>query len=342
MPGLSPTAIQDLVASTLRDLGPMRMTLNATDLRDFPVMQDMLKKDKVAFDGGIGIERSIWTERGNSVKQTKLHGEDSVSIVDVIKKVRAEWKYTTFSYAWERRELLHNRGNGKKILDLIKLRRNIAMLDLAHHWEDQFWTLADPADDEAINGLPFWVVKNATEGLNGGTPVGYSTAPGGLEHPKWKNHTFTYKAITKIDALAAMRRAGRATRFKSPISIQDFRSGTGARFKIFVNYNTVDEMEMLLEEQNDNLGTDLWKYDGSPTFRKSPIIAVDKLNADTTDPIYMLDMSQFYPVFLEGDYMTETEPTWLQGRHNTLVVNGDCTVNWLCNDRRVQAVGYRN
>lgn len=338
---LTPAAIKDLVQSTLADLGPMRMTLNATDLRDFPVMQDMLKKDKVAFDGGIAIERNIWTDRGNSAKQTSLHGEDTVSIVDTLKKIRAEWKYTTFSYAYERRNILMNRGSDKKLLDYIKHQRNIALLDLAHHWEDQFWTLANPADTEAINGLPFWVVKNATEGQNGGTPAGYSTPPGGLDHPKWKNQTFTFSVISKSDALAAMRRAGRNTKFKSPISIQDYRSGTGARYKIYVNYKTLDEMETLLEEQNDNLGTDLWKYDGAATFRKSPIIAVDKLNADTTDPIYMLDMSQFYPVFLEGDYMTETEPTWMQGRHNTLVVNGDCTVNWLCNDRRVQAVGYR-
>lgn len=334
--------ILDLAATTLKDQGRFKMTQLAQDLRDYTVMNDMLKKDKVKFDGGVAIQRNVMLNRGAAAKQVGLHGRDTVNIVDHMKTVSVPWKHTVVSYGWERREFLINKGSATKILDLVKTRRQASMLDLIEHWERQFWTLPTADDGLQINGCPYWVVKNSSNGFNGGTPSGYATPPGGLTHAKWQNYTFTYGKVNKGDCLKQLRTAARKTGFKSPIDITDYRQGNGARYRIFTNDAVLDEAENLLEEQNDNLGTDLWKYDGSPTFRKSPIKTVDILNEDTADPIYMLDMSQFYPVFLEGDWMTETAPKYLDGQHNTIVVFIDATVNWICNDRRRQVVGYRN
>lgn len=332
--------ILDLAATTLRDQGRFKMSSVAQDLRDYTVMSDMLKKDKVKFEGGNGIQRNVMVNRGGNAKQQGLHGRDTVNIVDHMKSVNIPWKHTVVSYGWERREFLINKG-ANKLLDLVKTRRASGMLDLYEHWERQFWQLPAADDGTNINGCPFWIVKNAVDGFNGGTPAGYATPPGGLDHAKWKNWTFTYGKVNKSDMLKKLRTAGRKTKFKSPIDINDYRQGNGARYKIFTNDNVLDECETLLEEQNDNLGTDLWKFDGAPTFRKSPIVSVDILNEDAQDPLYMLDMSQFYPVFLEGDWMVETPPKYLDGAHNTIVVFIDATVNWICNQRRFQTVGYR-
>jgi hypothetical protein len=79
------------------------------------------------------------------------------------------------------------------------------------------------------------------------------------------------------------------------------------------------------------------------TFRRNPIIWVPKLDesgltGQPTAPIYMLNFAWFYPVFLQGDYMRESEPAPAPHQHNTWQIHVDLTWNVLCTDRRSQAV----
>ena len=99
-------------------------------------------------------------------------------------------------------------------------------------------------------------------------------------------------------------------------------------------------IEDLGEAQNENLGKDIASMDGVMVFKRNPVIYVPKLddNTDQTDPVYMLNMSTFYPVCLKGDYLRETEPEKAPNQHNVFVIHVDLTWNVLCDDRRRNAL----
>ena len=185
-------------------------------------------------------------------------------------------------------------------------------------------------------------MKNATTGFNGGAASGFSTVAGldptTTKGERWKNYTAQYTNVTKDDLIKKMRTAHRKIQFKTPVDIPDFRRGNGAQYRIYTNESVLNEMELLGEAQNENIGRDIAYYDDSITFRKHAIVWVPKLDSDIQNPVYMLDMSQFYPVVMEGLYLRETDPKPAPLQHLTMVVHVDLKWNAMCVDRRAQAV----
>ncbi|MFW6033478.1 MAG: phage major capsid protein [Phycisphaeraceae bacterium] len=336
---LSDKEIQDLVTGTLDNLGRMKFQQIAQNLQDYEVMGRWLRKDRVAFDSGIGIKRTLMTKLPGSARHVGLYEEDELNVVDLLKSMVVPWRHATTNWAFERRETLENRGKAL-VVNVIKPRRAGAMIDLIEQLEDKAFTAPSEGNDVDPYGLPYWIVKNANEGFNGGTPSGHSTVAGVDldEVPKFKNYTAQYTDVSKSDLIKKMRTAYRKIRFKSPVSIPDFRRGKGDRYRIYVGESTISDMEDLGEAQNENLGRDLASMDGVMTFRRNPIIWIPKLDEDTTDPVYMTDHGTFYPVILKGDYLRETDPAKAAKQHNVFEVHVDLSYNYVCVDRRRNAV----
>jgi hypothetical protein len=183
-------------------------------------------------------------------------------------------------------------------------------------------------------------VKNATTGFNGGLPTGHTTVAGVdiSTYTTFKNYTAVYTNATRTDLIDKLRTAHRKVRFKSPINIQDYRGGKGDRYRLYVNESVISDLEDEGSAQNDNLGRDLAQLDNTMVFRNHPIIWVPKLDADTTNPIYMIDHSSFYPVCLKGDYLRESQAIQSPNQHNAFQFFVDLTYNIVCVDRRRQAV----
>jgi hypothetical protein len=72
-----------------------------------------------------------------------------------------------------------------------------------------------------------------------------------------------------------------------------------------------------------------------------PIIRVPKLDEATNDPMYLIDHSTFYPVVLKGDYLRESDPKQNEESHNAYSIHVDLTYNYVCLDRRRNAVMYK-
>jgi len=83
------------------------------------------------------------------------------------------------------------------------------------------------------------------------------------------------------------------------------------------------------------LGFDLWG--GDPLFNKIKIEYVPKLNADTDQPMYFIDLNTLYPVILKGDNFVRTKPQAVSEMHRVRAVFVDATFNFFCKDRRRQA-----
>lgn len=334
--------ILDLVAGTLKELGRLRFEQIAQALVDYEVMGRILKKDKIGFEGGIGISRNLMVTTSGAAKHVKLFDKDTVAIADVLKTITLPWRHTTTNYAYERRELAMNSGSAEKVVDIIKVRRTDGLLSLVEKMEEAFWNKpTDSTDDTKPFGVPYWIVKNASAGFNGGAPSGFPAGAGGLLHANWKNYTGTYTNVTKDDVITKLRTAFRKIGFKSPVNVQDYRTGKGERYRLYVTETTINALELLGEAQNENLGRDLASMDDQITFKRCPIIWVPYLDSDTQLPIYMIDFDSFQPVFLTGEFLREQGPHLAPEQHATYVVFIDTSWNVLCVDRRRQCVLYK-
>ena len=334
--------ISDLVASTLRDLGPMRFQQIAQNLQYYEVFSRWFKKDKVSFDSGVGIQRTLMNKLDEtSSKHVGLMDVDQVNIPDVLDQIQIPWRHVQTSWALiYQTDILMNRGKAL-ILNVVKPRRAAALLGLVEELEERAWGSAPSVSDKVLPfGVQYWVVENATTGFNGGVPSGHSTV-GGVsltDSPNFKNYTAQYTNVTKSDLIKKMRTGHRKIRFRSPVTIEDYRGSVGDRYRLYTNETVISAIEDLGEGQNENLGRDIASMDGTMTFRKNPIIWVPKLDERTDDPVYMLDHSTFYPVCLKGDYLRETEADKAPNQHNVFQMFLDLTYNYLCVDRRRNAV----
>lgn len=341
MPPLSADQIVDLVATTQKELGRMRWTDLATDLTEYEVLPRMLKKGKVKFQTGEGIQRNVMVDDSGAAKHVGLFNVDDVNVGDVMQQADVSWRHTTTNYAFDRREKGMNQGP-QQIVDLIKIRRADSMISLAKLLEETFWSKpADSTDKVTPFGLDYWMVRDASEGFNGGNPAGFSDGAGNLDsstYTRWANWTAQYADVTKADLVRKMRKAHRRTNFKSPVDIPDYREGKGQRFRIYVNEETIAGMEDLGEAQNENLGRDLASMDGSMAFRKNPIVYVPYLDDDSANPVYMVDWGVLFIYFLRGEYLREEKPKQASNQHNVFESHVDLTWNSLCVNRRRLAV----
>lgn len=338
--------VADHLIATLRELGWLHWSQIAQALTDYEMMQHMLKEDKLIIDSGSGIKRTLMDKTIGAARHKGAYDEDQGNIGDHLVELDVPWRHadTTWQVHFVH-DVLMNSGK-QMVNNVIMPRRAGAMIDLAAELEDKCWAAPAVGNDTEPYGIPYWLVKNATTGFNGGYPGSHTDIAGInlTNHPNFKNYTFKYTGVvTEADALRLMRAAHLAIRFKSPIGVPEFRGAKGQRYRIYVNDETYLQMEDVAMQRNDNLGTNLAaisSVDGVPTFKKHPIVNVPKLNADTQYPIYMLDRATIYPVVLEGDHLRETVRE-IPNKHNLTRTITELTYNFLCTDRRQNAVGYK-
>ncbi len=335
MPSIQADNLADLVATTLRDLGEMKITEIATDLQDHVAMRTLLKKDRVQLESGYGIQWDVMVTQSGAAKFVGLYASDNVNVSDVMTQANAPWRHSTTNYAFDDREMAMNRSP-RRIVDLLKIRRIDAMISMAELMEGAFWGWPSSTDTLTPYGVAYWVVKNATEGFNGDAQTGYSSTVGGLStttYPRWKNWTYQYTAVSRDDLIRHWRQAAVKTNFKPPVDgIPTFN--TGDKYGFYTNYAVLGQLEEALESQNEDLGNDIASKDGATVFRRVPVMYVPKLDADTTGPVYGLNWGVFKSYILRGWWLKETNISITPGQHTVASVHVDNTLNWICKDRR--------
>lgn len=357
--GVHASDIIDLVKGTLDDLGRPKFQQIAQNLQHYEVMGNWMKKGRVTFDDGRGIQKNLMTRLQNNAAHVGLLETDGAVLPNLMEQLRVDWRHaqTNWSFLYQT-DILMNRGKSL-IFNVIKPRRAAAMINLTEELEAKAWSAPEPDNVNDPWGVPYWVVYNSVTGFNGGYP-GTHTSLAGLnlatDAPKFKNYTANYTAVSKTDLIKAMRTAHRKTGWKSPVSIDDYRGSMGRDMRIYTDETTIAAFEDLGEAQNENLGRDLASIEtgggggrdvkdieGQLTFRKHPIIWVPQLDDTSvytaaTNPVYMIDHSTFSPVCLKGDFLRESEPEKVPNQHNAFRVFVDLTYNYLCIDRRRNAV----
>ena len=327
--------IADLVIGTLKELGRLRFQQIAQTLQDYEVMAHWLKEDRVIFDDGYGINRTLMLKYGTNAKHVGLFSKDDTNVTDHLATLTVPWVHLTKSWAFEHRETLMNRGKSL-VVNVIKPRRAGSMIAIAEELEEKAWSAPALADKHLPYGVMYWIVYNATTGFNGDVPSGHTTV-GGINpttFPNFKNYTANYTNVTKADLLVKLRSAFRLIHWKSPVSVKDFRGSQGERYRLYVNEATIVKIETVAEQQNENIGRDIAFYDGQTVFNKIPFRYVPGLDGKSGGPVFLIDHSVFHPAILRGDYLREGKPKEAFGQHNTFVVHVDLSYNYICVDRR--------
>lgn len=335
MPTLQADQIADLVALTLRELGRNKWTDISYDLQEHVALPKLLKKEKVGFGSGYGFQWNVNVTTSGSARMTGLYETDVRNATDTIVQGNVPWRHCTTNWVVDEREIKMNRSPAR-IVELVKVKRANSMIDLATLLEDQFWSApSDSSDNENMFGIPYWIVKSATEGFNGGNPSGFSAGAGAISsstYPNWANWTGDYTSVTQDDLVTSLRKAATYTKFKSPVQTPSYN--TGDRYGYYTNYEVLAPMERLLMAQNENLGNDLASKDGEVTFRRNKVTWVPKLDADTENPVYGINWGVFGFVFLEGEYLSESGQMRAPFQHKVLEYHTDLTLNSVCRDRR--------
>lgn len=339
---LRDTDIADMLTTTLHDLGRGRFHQIAQEIVEYIVLPRLLRKERIRIQSsGVGIKETLMTSTGGSARWVGLLEEDVLNFNDLLDSMTVNWCRLTDNMLWERRMLLENRGEAR-INDVIMPQRVAMMLRMADALEEGYFGAPDASDVKKPWGLKYWIVKNATTGFNGGVPSGFTTV-GGVslsDSPTFKNYTFQYTDVTKADLIKKLRTAHRQTNWRSPVKKPGMVSEFGERRQLFCNEETISAIEDVGESQNENLGRDIASMDDTIVFKKHPITYVPYLDADTTNPIYMNDLDSIVPFVLKGDYLRESDARVSPKQHNAFEVHVDLSINFICTNRRANAVCY--
>ncbi len=341
MPAIQATNLNDLVQTTLPFLNEPNYTEIATDVRRFTVFDRLVLKQKQV-KVGKSIQWDVMVNTTDTAQNVGLGGEDNLFIADTMIQGSADWRNTTANWSLIGQEIDMN-GEPARIVDLIKERRHSAMLALAVLMERNFWgPPVDITDNVTPWGVNTWIVKNATEGFNGGAPSGYTTI-GGINpttYARWKNWTFQYSAVTQDDFIAKLWKASEYTNFKSPINYPSTRTGTTEdEMAYYTNYALFASLKQILHSQNEDLGPDIDPFGTGLMYRGRNVEVIPFLDADTTNPFYGIDWSWFRIHVLRNWWMRQTRIPNYPGQHTIEANFLDSTYQWVLYNRRACFVG---
>lgn len=339
---LQATNIADLVATTINELNELKFTDISAPLQRYIAMSRLMKKHKVTFDAGPEVQWDLMTNDNGSAGFVGLYATDNVNVPDVMIQGKIPWRHITWNWAIERREIAMNRSP-RKIVDLVKTRRIAAFVSAVEKFENRFWRA--PASTDTINpfGVPYYIVKsNTTPGgdFTGTTPAGQTLVANisPTTYTRWRNWAFQYTAVTKDDMIRKWRKAAEFTDFDTPIEgMPTFN--TGDEYGFYTNWAVLGTVNELLEQQNDDLGTDISSMDGKAMFQRKVIERVPQLEEDTTNPLYGINWGEFKTMGLRGEWLNETNIPIQPGQHTVAATHTDCSFNWLCFNRRRHFVG---
>lgn len=352
---LTLTAIQDFVNGTLNELGRYKIQQVAQSQTRYPMANTLFGPERSKVSSGNNVQRTIMPRTAGAARMTGLYATDQVTAADVTELVVVPWRQMTTNWAFDKAEMLHNRGESR-VFDILMPRREAAKLDMLELIETQAWQSPSASTDtDNIHGVPYWVVKNSSTGFNGGAPSGH-TLVGNLNPSSvsnWKNYTVGYTTVSKTDLFPKLRTALRKCKFTEVTDLNGYRDAKKT-YRLYVNETTLSSFETAVEAQNENLGNDLAPYDGASgkgtmgvenfdgdlTFRRKPIIFTESLDSDTSNPVYGIDHSTFFAYSLKGMDMDESRVMEVAGKHTVYCVHIDLRMNLICVDRRRNFIAY--
>lgn len=350
MPILQAEDIADLIASTQKDLGRMKVTDNASSLQDFLFANMFIREKAQVFGGGTGMQWNVTLKHSGAAHQTGLFANESIDVQDVIKQASVGWKHTRTQYAIDRKEISMNSSSPERIVDLVAERRADALTSLGELLEVKGWGQALSNDGEDPYGVFNYILyaNGATAGsaniaLNTATAFGSDVA--GINpstYGRWANWSGKMvitdtdtQSPTSTNPLVMIRKIMRKSEFKPVVGVNRAQYATDINRAMYTNSDTLDELEIALANQNDSLtGTNLTPFFGSAMVNRAPVVYCPYFDYANQNIIVGIDWNSFKVAILEGENMVEQNMKPDSAQPSVFKTFVDLSWNTICYDRR--------
>jgi len=346
--------LADLLQSTLENLPKL----------EFEVMWDSIdyefcriyQNERMVVDNGTAISRRVMLDHSGNAKYRRAYDTDEPTVSDNLATITVPWCRISTDYSWDDFEILQNKNNPAKFLDLMEERRIDGMWSLADLIEERAWKTPESATDDLYPyGVPYYLsyytdtsgTLNTSEGAFNGQAVRfqdatYSYSVAGINantQAKWRNFCGLYTSINSA-FLRIARTAFIKTGFKVPLFINDPAQKRNAAKRWYTNAdNTVRLMDLADQKDDNHTGKDpmgnLIVNDGSLCYlNRLPVVPITELEDASYSPLYCVNFEKFIPVVYDGYWMIEREPITERGQHTTFTIFIDGAHNNLCLNRR--------
>jgi hypothetical protein len=306
---------------------------------------DLIHPDSVNEAETQAIHFPLQVTNTGTAKNTEMFAVDNTVVKDLAIKGEINWTKQTVNYSYDVDEPEFQTDDFHMIVDVLHMREHSMWNDFFELMEENLWTspASTTENPRRPNGIPYWIVKNATTGFNGGTPSGH-TLVGNINpttYPKWKNYTALYTDITRLDFVKKIRRAAWATKFKPPHQYKELTIGKGKGknpYGYYTSQDVVESLEELLEGRNDNLGKDMHKYFGAVMINGNPVHACAYLQDNDADVFYGINWRKLAYYVHKNRNTHMYKPVQAANQHTVRNVFMDHWGNFVCTDRRSQFV----
>lgn len=311
--------------------------------QNFHVMSRLLKEKSVTYKSGKAIEWYLTEIYNESPKAVGLMEPDTLNMARGSTRAEIPWMHMTGNLTVEEHLTQMNSESPERVYDEMLMNRHHLLGGWAEYLETVFCQ-DTPNDSKTPFSLLYWVVKynnSGVFGFDGGNPTNFSSGAGGLTvaaHPNTKNAAYAYSAVTDDDLISGLEQMFDKTVFKSPARY-DSLVDEKTRRELLTNYAALQAYRSFLKTMGDGSRRDAGDVD-EVVFRKIPLVWMSELDADTTNPYYMVDWSSLQFAVLKNFFLKEGAFKEVSGYHNVRAMFMDLSLNLMCYDRRRNGVAY--
>jgi hypothetical protein len=343
----------DLIKSVRKSRKLGKWTYAMSDLQRYWAFARMRNRANVDIIPTYSHEWDInMSTAGNARSQSTLTS-DTTAQTPTMQTAYVNLRHQQTSYTYTRDQLMANGmgtpGNAaaQKLWNFIQKERVNAWVDLAELMEGDFWgTPTHPTTDTTTPYGLLYGLCTSTSGAAASTGAGgflgtvpnanfttvYNVNP--TTYPRHANWTHQYVNVTRDDLIYKMKRGAYKTRFRPPVKAPTNPAPGDVRTAFYTNFAVSNEIENKLEDRNENLGTDLAKFQNKAHLKSAPIEVVPKLDADTNNPVYQVDWAAVEIKYLKGFHFNESDPKVNGDKHNVLESFVDAQWGIAIEDRR--------
>lgn len=345
---LLPDQLDDFVNLTLKNCKRGSWVDLSLDFQEYVFASQMFQgKAKTPEKGGSHLNWKVQTTNTGTARSSELYDIDETAVVDLTAEAQVPWTKQTVNFSYDLDEKVMQ-SDRETIIKEIVVREHAMYNDFFELMEEFLWSApdTDSVTPREPYGIPYWLVKNDTEGFNGGH-YGSHSDTAGLDtnaYPNWKNYTFECTDVSRDDFIEKVLKACEFCKFRPPRSYKEL-GGPGQKvdWGFYTTYRLVRQLQKYLEGANENLGVDLAKYAGSTVLHGFPVIWVPYLEQnDSEDPFYGINWKTFQWFFRKGRNMVRQGPIPKFGQHRVRVVHMDNWGNFSNWNRRRNFVGHFN
>lgn len=331
------------------------------------VTDQLFKRDSVKLDGGTIIEHPVMLTTSGSAKMILPNENRTYSAKDVMAMLQMPWRQANAHYMVTEQEVFRNysgldgdredTGAGR-LVSLLAIRRNDAELDLSGMLEELFPLCPTSASDvRNPHGMRYYItprtsaqVSAGLTGHIGANPVygdgntaascaGIDTST--AKYANYRNAAYGWSAtgveLTEDD-IDIIIGAMLDTKFKSPMIASDVHENRYDNFVNFTNRAMYLAFSRKARMNNDDLGADVGKFAGIVRIKGNPIIHMEDLDSDTTNPLFGVNLDTFKPFIQKGNNFREGRRVSDWTQPDTWAHNIDLGFNFMCTNRKLNYI----